>query len=1244
MRRIGSGGFPAATRLLLRERLSRFLPHEPTTDFVSQGPARAHLVDAELVAFLLNLQFHAGDDVAVGRLVYEEARMVVDAEQSAAVARVSIGDAPARANAGESVNSAPTPAPVSSSNLPVTPEPAARENEPAVSVSERFTDAPASLAALTPPLSFDELIEHGWVRVSWERISIPRDIVFAVLRDESASAAAFKALVQQRGKDALTLSPGFSPSGALRDIASDVMKDELRLSEIACVSPAWVAATLWDKVFRANDRDATQKMGFWVDRWELLGWPRFSMNALLSPDAQEGFVETALTLATAAGATPGWADFRRAACAPTVLLYPHRAAAIDNILPPVPATTIERSRWMSGRIAEIALQDYMESRAWKLVSALLNEVQVAAYDPRGVASRLLSAAVHHPIHLQQFVLRASRAPALLADLLMEPVTAPLACSLIAGWDHRGGGRHRELEARANRVTGLLAVEDAVSMLGGHLDEGRVSPEELALLYLHVFELAYHHRPDARRPEMLPLLRDEILGAAAAVQQGVVATLLERARSGESPLAPFCALLDLASEGGSADQLPAEALVGVYLDVLLPRGEPLSPGYLEATSSAALTELAFRCDRATRSRFLDAVDIQAWLQSAPASQAERPSFIQQVVRRVRLHIRVLSRAVAGWPVAARPELAEALTRTVICGAVERPERHRLDAFALGFHFGDELGVRERLIALDLSDALLRLEGLAQQNLLAALCQVEEPAVLAGVVANVPEEFSTQLRAHLQTLTPANSSVVHTLPALQVRVEALLEAGMPALAARFVEAERAAITGRHFPNRAVTALRAQLLSLYLTEAWTEVMSFQLPATIPESERQDANDALSFYRALVHLRMPGGDARWAEAEFLRLSQRSPAATSYLTNLFASRVQRLLAQDSLRLLSGEELAEAVRTIGEVQRDIRPALRHSTRDLNTLDMNLVMLMLAVGRPREGLQMLLELREKTYEPKVEGFRALALARVGSTREALAVLTQAEQVFGRSGLLSGIRENIDGHRPFRTAPALSLDDNPVPGLRQAYENILRLGHAEQAEVLEARGRLDLFLLEHVRGACASLVALVPMMRNLGVLRREDDINSMLTQILLSRLLHVQWEVSDQSRGGYSRTGGVGERDLVVRKGSATLAIIEALIVDSVETCNLTSHFNKLLGYDTCRLFFLVTYARRADCSGVLRHLKTACQAPPAGFSHIRSEDLLDSDSMPVGFKAQYNINTRYVEVVFLVLDMNQQSQRTAAATQ
>lgn len=273
-----------------------------------------------------------------------------------------------------------------------------------------------------------------------------------------------------------------------------------------------------------------------------------------------------------------------------------------------------------------------------------------------------------------------------------------------------------------------------------------------------------------------------------------------------------------------------------------------------------------------------------------------------------------------------------------------------------------------------------------------------------------------------------------------------------------------------------------------------------------------------------------------------------------------------------------------------------------------------------------------------------MARLGSRPEAITALTEVQRAFGRTEFLAAVRENIDTHRPYSNVPNLAAESNPIPGLRHAFEALARLGHDEQAQVLQERGRIDLYLLEQVRGACASLVAVAPMMENLGMLRLEDNISGLLKQLLLSRLLVPQWAVQDQPRGGRAPSGGVGERDIVISKGTAELAVIEALVVRSVDTTNLTLHFEKLFAYGSCRFFFHVTYSRGGNCARIASFLKETCAKPPSGISYQDVEDLPDHDSSPIGFNAFYTIDSREVVVTFLVLDMGRPTQSGVAALQ
>lgn len=1233
MRRIESTQVPAETRRMLRERLARFLPAHSTLKGGLDLVVRPPVSDKELVDLLLNLEFLPGDDIGRARVVYEEA-----AQRQALTWTDPPPEPVATPPAIEEIQHG---APDGNNNA----APASHASSVQVMVSVQVIPDSPSFDGLFPPPSFDELLARGWIRQTWGRFSVPDDLGRASRRQPQAAGTAFKLLVEARYQDVFKLRDGFCPGGELLVIANAIVTEQFRPGEVACISRPWIAARLWDTPVGASTGsgvdDAQQRLSRWIDSWQLLNSPSFQMSSYLEPASFEEFVEVGLAVLTAVTTTPCWAEFREAARAPITLLYPHRAADAESVVSSVPATTVERVDWMSRGLAEQTFHEYLGTRASSLLSVLLNEIQDATFDQKHLASRLMEFVIERPALLQQLVLRVRQAPVLLADMLMVPATCPLACSLVASWEFNFGGWNRDFQAQANDTTAMLAFEDAIALLGGHLDAERVPATELAALYRNIYELASNPSKPSRRFAMLSLLRQELASAATSIQDAVFAALVASASAGNDKMSGFCAALDFVSDGGGVDRIDPSEIVALYLDVLLLQNERGGLAQLGLPAAQSFVSLALRCAENLRRRFLGAVDVRAWLQSAPTAPDEQPSVRNLLARRIRVHIRLLSRAMAGWPTEVPNELIDALSNAVHAGATDQPQRGRVDAFVPGPGFGFTWG-EEQPIALDLAGALRRLQGNSLQQLVTELCQIDEPIVLAGIIANTPVAVHEQIKRRLQTLTPENAPEVWSWPALQARVDALLNAELPEVAEVFITAEREASTWGPVPGREIATIRATLRMLLLRQDWPAIASYSLPDNLSEAIRREGGDLLLFYRGIAELKKPDGNPAAAEAMFLDLNQRNRGVTSYPINLFACRVSRLLSGDSFGLLSGEVLTQAKRYLAEAQQETRPLIQHSPADLKALDVNRAMLQLAVGQPRESLQVLMDLSDASHDANIEGFRALAMARLGRKREALVVLTQAESAFGRSDLLSAIRANIDTHRPYATAPNMLLDDDPVPGIRHAFEAFSRLGAVEQAQVLQSRGSLEYYLLEEVRGACASIVALAPMMRELGMVRIEDDISGVLKQVLRSRLLLTQWAVEDQPRGGFSQPGGVGERDLVISKGSATLAVIEALITDSVATGNLTSHFTKLLGYDTCRFFFHITYARRSNCAAILAHLRTACASPPSGFTHRRTEELEDYDSMPVGFKAYYELDSRNVVVVFLALEIGQPIQRAAAA--
>ena len=1233
MRRIESTQVPGETRRMMRERLARFLPTYSIPrgglDLVAHPPVS----DKELVDLLLNLEFLPGDDISRARTLYEQA-----AQRQALSCMEPPTEVPVLAPGAIEGNE------LGSAEQNTTGASASNSSSSPVTFSVQIIENSPCLDGLYPPPSFDELVASGWIRLSWGRFSVPRELGMASYRQLQATGTAFKLLVEERCRDVFRLRDGFSPDGELQVIADGIVTEQYQPGEVACISRPWIAARLWDtQLAVAGDEgvdDVEQRLSRWIDRWEYLNYPSFPISSYLESASFEEFVEVAMSTLEAAATTPTWDEFRDAARAPIALLYPHRRADAESIISSIPATTVERTQWLAQGLAEQTSYEFMESRGSSLLTVLLNEIQDATFDQQHMAPMLMEIVVERPVFLQQLVIRVRQAPVLLADMLMAPATCTLACSLIASWEYNSGGWNRDFQAQANYTTEMLAFEDAIALLGGHLDAGLLPASELAALYRYIYAQESNPRKSSRGYAMLSLLRHELTAAATSIQDAVFTALVASASADNDKMTGFCAALDYVSEGG-ADRIDPTGVVSLYLDVLLPQGERVGLRQFELNSARLFVSLALRCEESLRNRFLGAVDVRDWLRSAPTSSDELYSFRDLMARRIRLHLRLLSRAMAGWPTEVPNELVEALSNAVHAGATDHQDRSRVDAFVPGPGFGFAWA-EEQPIALDLAAALRRLQGSLLQRLVTQLCQVNEPIVLAGIIANTPMVLHEQIKAHLQTLTPENTPDVWNWPALQARVEALLNAELPEIAEVFIAAERDARTFGPVPAREISTLRANLRMLLLRQDWSAIASYSLPENLSEAIRRESGDLLLFYRGIAELKKPDGNPAAAEAMFLDLTQRHRGVTSYPINLFACRVSRLLNGDSFALLSGEALTQAKRYLAEAQQEIRPLIQHSPADLKALDINRAMLLLAVGQPRESLQVLMDLNDVNHDASIEGFRALAMARLDRKREALVVLAQVESAFGRSDLLSAIRANIDIHRPYATSPRMLLVDDPVPGIRQAFEAFSRLGAAEQAEVLQSRGRLDLYLLEEVRGACASIVAVAPMMRELGMVRYEDDISGVLKQVLRSRLLLTQWAVEDQPRGGFSQSGGVGERDLVISKGSATLAVIEALIVDSVATGNLTSHFTKLLGYDTCRFFFHITYARRSNCAAILAHLRTACTSPPAGFIHVRNEELDDDDSMPVGFKAYYEIDSRQIVVVFLALEIGQPVQRAAAA--
>src|SRR3546814_763013 len=323
---------------MLRERLVRFLP----THSVPQGrwniEALPRVSDQELVDLILNLDFLPGDDICRVRELYEQAA------KKQPLSWVEPPDAVEESTQQSSESS-------------FTASPGSDSTGARITISTQIISQSPRLDGLYPASSFDELIEQGWIRVNWERVSVPGDIVMATHREPQAAETAFKLLIDERHRDGIKLRDGFNPDGELRAIADDILSEKYALHEVSCVSRAWVAARLWDaepgNLGEGSAKDAKQRLSRWIDRWELLKYPSFPIGDYLEQDSYAAFVDVAMDVLAEATTTPGWDEFRDVARRPTALLYSDRERSKESIVPSVPETSVERTRRSEEHTSEL---------------------------------------------------------------------------------------------------------------------------------------------------------------------------------------------------------------------------------------------------------------------------------------------------------------------------------------------------------------------------------------------------------------------------------------------------------------------------------------------------------------------------------------------------------------------------------------------------------------------------------------------------------------------------------------------------------------------------------------------------------------------------------------------------------------------------------------------------------------------------------------------------------------------------
>lgn len=1091
--------------------------------------------------------------------------------------------------------------------------------------------------------SFEDMADDHWCRIIWGRISVSFPVSQAA-RARSEGLVAFNAFLETRFTETISFDPAVQDKTEVSSIATAVEKGEMKLNSAECQCPEWVAARLWDRAPRLANKSA--RLRLWIDRWRILGCPYFDPVDVWAEADAFAFWEATLEVLEVDAGLPDWHQTRTAFVGQIALIQNRPASEVDASFPQVPDTLIGRALWLEGPSVERLMMDTVWSTEdiSGATSLALTWIEGADHSqaPHPFAARLLELAIDRADLFQLLLFRLRSHPKLLADVLLHPPTSALACMIVGRWESPGGAWDRELTSKDDEASKAVAFADAVSVMSWFLQQGSLAPSEASALLVWIYRRMSTGFIDDRQEPMLTVMRGELSGQSSEILREMadhLISIMPESAVGGADFAAALDIIDLGSLAKSTDPLP---LVNAYQRSLSAGGYGLTARTLGQGACSALLDLT-ALNKELRHSFLYPFDVKRLL--AKGTEETFFALEEGLCRSLRVHIRVLCRAIIGSTETSPEGLVEALVFAVKSGALKHLEKGRLPAFAPRHEVNIMGTSSDRPIAADLGAVLSVLWGDQRSQLLAAVLETDEPMMLAQLLGYLPAALRPIVRSRIESIRPEDVGETHSLFEAQARIEALLSGGASEAASRFIKEEEGLQTLGQAPGRELARLRSDLRLLLIEGKWSAIAEFALPIELTASHDTAASDTLYFYKALAALNDPQGNKNGAEETFARLQDRRPDVAAYAINLFAARISIMLAGNFFEELTGEALRRGNQLLSTAEEIMRRTRAASPEDVAVFNSNKAVLLLALRRPRAALELLTSLPGNRAEDTSSAYTAIALARLGQTAEALARLDQAKQMTGDSAILSAARAHIESGQAFAAVAIVSTNEDPIPRIQRALWELSQLDPIQQANALRsAPNGFFTFVTDQVRYAAASLTGLVPMMQSISLEGREDDLNALIGQLLASRIHFLNWVVPDQTRGGFTAAGNPGERDLVLRRDSAELAVIEAVICEnSIDSGNLTEHFKKLFTYGSCRLFFHLTYSYLNDrLEDLMQRLKQiASQEAPAQFIYRDLQVLSSEDSRPTGFVARYAVENDEAKVVFLVLDMGQHTLRNAA---
>ncbi|MEI7181508.1 hypothetical protein WCT65_20925 [Pectobacterium carotovorum] len=908
----------------------------------------------------------------------------------------------------------------------------------------------------------------------------------------------------------------------------------------------------------------------------------------------------------------------------------------------IPRTLVAKAGWLASREVEYLMMGRLMMHRWDLnmvsfaFGLLCSELEKTDTGPDVVSASeaLLSFAANHPMALMNLRIRIDAVSVLLVDLLLYRPTACLAAQWAIMW-HTGGRNNERSRSREAQMK-TFAVQDAMSCIAHHVKAGLLSLEECAAL------ITWCYRGD------VPIGRDiadaqrsvghQLMGMITRqnehVQSEVLRYLVNQVNyKNNVPRACFSGVLD----GKVHFPLVAEAIMLPVVEFYSEFARKLN---LDWTDVAMLSPVLAGClvatacaqDAAVRDAFLIPFDGMELIQAAP--QDEQLIVRSSVARTIRVHVRLLARAISGWlDDDVPPVFSDAFRKLISLSVIEHDEKGRIGALTDRYSPGNALTREAGSPAQDLAAAWHKLDKSRQEDLLQVFAQSDDPVLLAELCQNLPTTAKAGIKAKLRQLKPGEASDFWTWTELIHRIETLQNAEEYALAQEHLDEVRKELDNAPLQSR--LALFTLELRLYLKqENWDALDTAVIPSTLRTETARQANDELDFYRATSQLLRPEGNLARARADLKRLAAIPGASTAYRDNYFAIEVQQIIGSkthpiSTVDKVAGENLLAEIKSATKANR-----LLEST----SLLANRAFLLIALERPGEALEIINQRRSEIRSADLELAAVLAKHEMGLWGEAIAILDMAITEFEINKRFVELRNDLLAGKPVSSIASASVDGDGLNSIRIALQQLAALNFTQIGEVLgPTRQGLRGYLIREVSNAVASLQRMAAMLRDRkdpeDDARLENDLNSAVREVLNASFAIVRWNVSDQSLGGYTAKGNPGERDLVIRAGGSEIAIYEAMVCGGLDRKNIKKHLTKLPAYGYCDLYFHVIYSYVEEIKPLLEYVRAILEheiSSPLVF--CRCDELIAADRGISGYVATYGIDHREVAIVFMIADL------------